>query len=309
MASREATRSNGSRYRMQHERTNYHIREHDSAPEWGNRFTCVACWEHGITDLARHRSNSCEDWNALNKINCGFQRQWQEGRAPLGAMGQYPAKAFCLTGEHYRLVKGRFGILPHHIVRWQNENWGPYETLVAPPEVHVVWRNISYWTLLQNTINSLPSSMAVIPQQCTCSRALMRSLNGTTHSYHHEKNALDELNAQKAVGLFVDSHMFLRGQLQHIYGFGWQTTQPFLARVAPQPLNGTGNWIDLAPVGGFGVAGVGDRGIAQTNVDHYNMYHTDVAAGNVSQRMNLYQGKTVQDAQRGQFTMPGTPRH
>ena len=148
MTSRDATRSNGGRYRSQQDRENHHIREHDSAPEWGNRFTCVACWQHNIPDLNRHRNQHCEDWNALNRINCGFQRQWQEGRAPMDGTGAYPAYAPVLLGEHYRMVKGRYGILPHHIMRWQNENFGPYDPLQTPQGVYTLWMGVTYHDLL-----------------------------------------------------------------------------------------------------------------------------------------------------------------
>ena len=113
MTSRDATRSNGSRFRQQPEREVHHLRENDTAPEWGGHFTCVACWQHGISDLNRHRMQHCEDWNAFNRINCSFQRQHREGRSPLDANGAPPATAFVLSGEHYRMVKGRYGLLPH----------------------------------------------------------------------------------------------------------------------------------------------------------------------------------------------------
>ena len=308
MTSRDAMRCHGGRYRTQQDLQVHHIREHDMAPEWGNRFTCVACWLHNIPDLARHRSRDCEDWNALNRINCGFQRQWQEGRAPNDAHGAYPAFAPVLYGEHYRMVKGRYGILPHHIMRWQSENYGPYDPLQTPPGVHTIWAGFTYYALLLETLSSLPPSIAVPPLQCNCTRALQRSLNGTTHSYHHEKHALDELLCQNAVGNFMATNLPLVAQYQHWTGVPWNTTQPHFARSSIAPLNGRGNWVPLSPPG-MGIALVGDIGIAESNAQHWVQYQLGLAGGNPAATMNLWQGKTIDDARRGDFTMPGTPRH
>ena len=94
-------------------------------PKWSwtyshlqNRFTCVACWQHNITNIVHHRSQHCKDWNALNRINCGFHQQWTEGRASFDASGSYTTKPYILKGEHYRMVKGQYGVQPHHIMRW-----------------------------------------------------------------------------------------------------------------------------------------------------------------------------------------------
>ena len=307
MTSRDATRSNGTRCRQQADREVHHIREHDSAPEWGNRFTCVACWQHNIPDLTRHRNQHCDDWNALNRINCGFQRQWREGRAALESDGSCPARAHVLSGEHCRMVKGRCGILPHHVVRWQNENFGPCDPLEVPQGVNMLWRGFSCCNLLQETLMSLPTSISTVPRQCTCSRALMRSMNGTAHSCHHEKNALDELVCQAAIGDFMGSHPFLVGACQNQMNVHWQTTQPFLARNSQQPLNGMGNWVDLSPPD-QGVCGVGDRGIAESNAEHFLACTAAAVNGMPLQHMNLCTGKTIHDARRGQFAMPGTPR-
>jgi hypothetical protein len=309
MATRDATRSNGGQYRNQNDCEPHHIREHDSAPEWGNCFTCVACWQHNIPDLTCHRNQHCEDWNALNRINCGFQRQYNEGRAPNDPYtGFYPDKPYVLTGEHYRMVKGRYGISPHHIMRWQNENYGPYDPLESPPGVHVIWTGITFWNILVETLNSLPPSIAEVPLQCTCLRALQRARNGTTHSYFHEKNALDELFCQNAVGNFMGAHPPLIGHYQNLTGVAWNTTQPFLARHSQQPLGRQGVWVDLATQG-VGICGVGHCGIAESNVTHFLAYQAATMAGFGGPQMNLYQGKTVHDARRGNFSMPGTPRH
>ena len=129
MSTLDATRSNGSRYRHQNDREVYFYPPHDCAPEWGGRFTCVACWQHGIGDLERHRKQHCPNWNALNRINNGFERQFNAGMAPPNVV-----QPFRLLGEHYRMVKGRHGIMPHHIMRWQDEDWGPYTPMVTPRE-------------------------------------------------------------------------------------------------------------------------------------------------------------------------------
>ena len=308
MATRDATRSNGGRYRNQNDREPHHIREHDSAPEWGNRFTCVACWEHNIGDLDRHRKVSCEDWNALNRLNTGFQRQWQEGRAPNDPLTfMYPDKPYVLMGEHYRMVKGKHGIMPHHIVRWQNENFGPYDALQVPPGAFAPWAGQTYWNLLVETLNSLPPSISETPIQCTCSRALQRSRNGMTHSYHHEKNSMDELFCQNAIGNFMSAHPAMIGHYQTLTGIPWPVTQTALSRGAFVPLHGQGIWVQLASPG-IGICGVGDIGIAQSNANHYTLFQAMHGAGLIGGQMNLYQGKTIDDARRGNFSMPGTPR-
>ena len=315
MTSRDATRSNGARFRQLHDRELVHISEHDSAPEWGNWFTCVACWEHGITDLVRHRSQFCDDWNALNRLNCGFQRQHKEGRAPLEQDGSYPTKAYVLKGEHYRMVKARYGVQPFHIMRWQHEDFGPYDSLRVPHGNHMIFQGISYWTLLVETISSMPPSIGTCPRQCVCSRALARSRNGTSRSYFHEMNAIDELNSQAAVGLFMDANPFLiqhyENQMQGIllgHGPTWNQTQPFFARQVPQPLGGQGVWVDLAPQN-QGICGVGANGIANTNETHFNQHAANALTGALQTHMNLYHNKTQEDARRGNFTMPGTPHH
>ena len=308
MTSREATRSHGSRCRQQNDREIHHVREHDTAPEWGNRFACVACWQHGLTDLTRHRNQHCPDWNAFNRINCGFHRQWQMGFAPIDANGNCPHSPFVLTGEHCRLVKGRFSLLPHHIMRWQSEDCGPCDPLETPPGVVTAWQGLTHHQLLQVALASLPPSVAAVPKKCTCTRALARSLNGTTSSCFHEKNALDELVCQKAVGDFMGAHPPLAGAHQNQFGGHWHNTQPFLARNSMMPLNGVGDWVDLAPAN-QGVCGVGDHGIAESAAMHYTATMNAAAAGGIPNgQAHLYQGKNIHHARRGQFTMPGTPR-
>jgi len=245
----------------------------------------------------------CDDWNAFNRINCGFQRAYREGRDPT------LAKPFVLTGEHYRMVKGRYGIMPHHIVRWQNENWTPYEPLRVPTNAHVFWAGFSYVQLLSETFLSLPVSIAISPRPCTCTRALIRSRNGSTHSYNQEKNSLDELADQKAVGNFMQAHHPMITHYENTFmaaGAQWNTTQPSLARGSLEPLSGIGEWVDLAPMG-QGICGVGDSGIAANNVAHFQQYQASVVAGNPTAHMNLYQGRTAADVRRGNFAMPGSP--
>lgn len=308
MTTRDSTRSNGSRYRAQNDREVVHVVAHDIAPEWGNLYTCVACWQHNLNDLTRHRQQFCEDWNPLNRLNLGFNRQFSQGLAPLDTNGNYPATAYVLKGEHYRMVKGRYGIMPHHIMRWQDENYGPYDPLQAPPGVHVFWSGFSYWQLLQETLLSLPISIATTPRDCSCSRALARSKNGTSHSYFQEKNALDELADQAAVGQFMAAHPPIVGMYQGWSGVSWNNTQPRMARTSRVPLNGRGVWVDLAPPT-QGVCGEGDRGIAESNAQHFLQHQAAVAVGQPTALSNLYQGKTINDARRGDYTMPGTPRH
>ena len=72
MTTQDTQQSNGGRYQNQNDRELTHICKHDLAPEWGNQFTCVACWQHNITNIVCYRSQHCEDWNALNQTNCGF---------------------------------------------------------------------------------------------------------------------------------------------------------------------------------------------------------------------------------------------
>ena len=95
---------------------------------------------------------------------------------------------------------------------------------------------------------------------------------------------------------------------QNMNGVPWANTQPHLARNTLQPLNGQGIWVPLS-MPNIGVAGVGDRGISQTNADHYLQYQLQAAVGIGGQTMNLYQGKSIDDARRGNFSMPGTPHH
>ena len=303
MATADATRANGARYRNQNDRVSNHVPRHDTAPEWGGRFTCVACWQHNIVDIERHRSQHCPDWNALNRINNGYVRQFNSGMAPPGVL-----LPLVLTGEHYRMVKGRFGIQAHHIMRWQDENWGPYDQLQCPPNSRMGWENFTYDFLLMNTINSLPRSIALVPRPCTCTMALQRSRNGTTHSYHNEKNTCDEFYDQRAVGNFMEAHHPLRGAYQHMPGGApWNTTQAFLSTGSNQPLNGMGHWVELAPPG-MGICGLGNVGITDSNVQHFQQWQQNVAAGAPNQQANLYQGKTANDIRQGSFAMPGTPR-
>ena len=306
MTTRDTQRSNGGRYRNQNDRELTHIREHDSAPEWGNRFTCVACWQHNITDIVRHRSQHCEDWNALNRINCGFHRQWTEGRASLDASGSYPTKPYILKGEHYRMVKGRYGVQPHHIMRWQDENFGPYDPLIVPQGCQAVWQGFTYFQLLLETIQSLPPSMHIEPRICSCTRALLRSRNGATHSYFNEKNSLDELADQAAIGNFMAAHPPLVGHYQNLTNTNWNHTQPRMARNSFQPLNGQGVWVPLAPQG-QGVCQQGSAGISESIVAHCLQYQVAVTNGQPFARMNLYTGRSIADARRGHFSMPGTP--
>ena len=310
MATASATKSNGSRFRSDNDRVPHHVPKNDVAPEWGNQCTCVACWTHGITDLERHRRQSCDDWNALNRINTGFVREFNAGMAP-----PHTTQAYILSGEHHRMVKGRWGIQPHHIMRWQNENWGPYSPLDAPPDAAVVWRHATYHQLLLETLRSLPVSIAVAPRQCTCSMALLRSRNGTTHSYNNEKNSCDEFYDQKAVGNFMAAQPFLINRFeQQVAALPlaaganvWQVYQPARAVHANQPLAGHGDWVELAPPG-RGICGEGQVGISQANVRHFQQFHQAVAMGNLVQHANLHQGKTILDVRRGNFAMPGTPR-
>ena len=310
MSTAAATRSNGTRYRSDNDRVPDHVPRNDVAPEWGCQCTCVACWTHGLPDLERHRRQSCDDWNALNRLNNGFVREFNAGMAPPNTLTPH-----VLSGEHCRMVKGRFGIMPHHIVRWQDENWGPYSPMDAPPDAAVAWRGISYFVLLVSTLQSLPVTIALTPRQCPCSMALMRSRNGTTHSCNNERNSCDEFLDQKAVGNFMAAHPFLIQRYEQQaaplpLGAGvntWQMHQPARALLSNQPLAGVGDWVDLAPPG-RGVCGLGDQGVAEGNVQHFQQCNLALAAGHPNNVANLCQGKTVNDVRRGNFAMPGTPR-
>lgn len=301
MSTQDATRANGTRFRSQNDRVQPHVVKNDSAPEWGGRFTCVACWRHDITDLERHRKRDCDDWNALNRINNGFVRQFNAGMAP-----PHHTSPEILLGEHYRLVKGRFNLLPHHIMRYQTEDWGPYDPLEAPPGALVSWRGLSYHELLGRVLHSLPPSMKHAPRVCCCSRALLRSRNGTTSSYIHERHTHDELMDMKAIGNFVEAHPVV---LNLFNGFPWHTTSLALAVPAIQPLHGEGDWVNISR-GGGGPAGTGGfpNGIAGSNIIHYQGFRlAQNGIGNPAQFANLYQGRNGYDVARGQFTMPGTP--
>ena len=168
----------------------------------------------------------------------------------------------------------------------------------------------SYVQLLVDTLTSLPVSISTPPRQCTCSLALLRSRNGASFSYHQEKNSLDELADQRAVGFFMAAHPPMNAHYQTNFmpaGGMWTQTQPYLAHQTQQPLAGRGVWVDLAPMG-QGVCQQGDRGIAESNVAHYNAYQNSILAGNPTLFLNLYSGKNVHDVRRGEFSMPGTPR-
>ena len=215
-----------------------------------------------------------------------------------------------MTGEICHMVKGRCGVMPHHVMRWQDENWGPCDPMEVPNGINCVFRGISYCTMVVFVLNSLPPSIATTPRPCSCSVALRRSRNGTTHSHNHEKNSLDELTDQKAVGNFMAAHPPLvahhNGTIAPA-GANWTGTQPFHARFAAQPLLGQHDWVDLAPMG-QGICRTGDTGISQSTVNHFNACQVASAGGVAPAASNLHQNRTANQVRQGLFGMPGTPR-
>ena len=304
MSTADATRANGTRFRAQNDREQPHIIKNDSAPEWGGRFTCVACWRHGITDIERHRKRDCDDWNAFNRINNGYLRQFNMGMAPA-----HTTAPQVLHGEHYRLVKGTFNLMPHHIMRYQTEDWGPYDPLQAPLGVIANWVGRSYNDLLDQVLNVLPPSIQHAPRQCSCSRALLRSRNGTTSSYIHEQNSQDELMDMKAIGNFVEAHPHVNALFNHL---PWNQTGLAMAVNANQPLHSKGIWINLTRAAG-GVAGTGafPLGLAGTIITHYQgwRFANFFGLGNPANFADLYHNRTAADVARGLFTMPGAPEN
>ena len=50
-----------------------------------------------------------------------------------------------LKDEHYQMVKDQYGVQPHHIMRWQNENYGPYNPLTVSQGCQAGWQRFTYF--------------------------------------------------------------------------------------------------------------------------------------------------------------------
>lgn len=79
-------------------------------PEYGTNLYCCACTAP-TDNIDRHKLIDCSEWNALNRLNKSYYRQFNAGMAP---PGQTEAKR--LSGEKYRLIRDAFGLYPHIIM-------------------------------------------------------------------------------------------------------------------------------------------------------------------------------------------------
>ena len=190
---------NGARFRGANDDATPTVTGRIVCPEIGTTLVCCACFRAlpGNADLARHQKSQCNDWNALNRIHCGYYRQHGEG---LGPPGLPPCN---IVGEHCRLVRDHCN-LPAWVIMHQADNWGPCDPIVAPPGLAITsWNGVSCHFLLQGLLNLVPPSIAECPRPDHRTVALRRALaNRGTASHTHEIHASDEHADMLAINRF-----------------------------------------------------------------------------------------------------------
>lgn len=252
---------NGARFRGRNDLTGVVYDDLIVAPEWGTRFICVACNEAPVSSLHKHQLQDCSDWNAFNRINNGYKRQFNARQAP--ATQTQPLR---LLGEHYRLIRDAL-ILPPWIIMEQAFNWGPYTPLQVPHNAQgqFWWANRTYEACRLHVMAGLPDTMSIPPPPDHRTAALLTAhASDNTASLMHELHKADELNRLCIIAEFMEAHPDLRDQLVlDTVGLDhWNQSAIYLAKNPTTNHNPTANnppqpiWIPITPPG-QGPAGTG----------------------------------------------------
>ena len=186
------------------------------APELGTWMVCVAC-QKSYQNLETHANKHCGDRNALQRIHCGYIRQFQSGQAPPGV-----TTPFLITGALYNLVKRVYNLHPAYILANKEQVWGPYDPIpyrgfhaanppawvtVTPaaaaggqPTIHVR----SYDDLVREVIANFPPTMTTPPPEDHRMVGVRRALaDPNRRSINHEMYVEDEKQARRTVALFM----------------------------------------------------------------------------------------------------------
>ena len=298
MASR---RVNGSRHRDDNDHFPYTNHTQVMMPELGTQMYCCSCGKGPHTDLRRHQTRDCEDYNAHLRLHNGYHRQFNSGQAPPGVI-----QAYTIYGEHYRMVRDYFSITPA-VIMAQHPAWGPYEPLTALPNTHnAPYVGVTYHQCLFLLLGSLPPSCAIVPRPDPRMAALRRVIaDPGRRTQFSEYHRADETQDMIAIAEFMEAHPPAVHAIVNdpAYNIGlWSQTSVYRAKNGqpgglfhPNPQV----WLPLSTPG-RGIAGQGStvNGVLGSLVEHRAAHPNTI----------LYHNTTMADTQQGVLNTPGHRR-
>jgi len=295
-------RCHGARYRGSNDKAVHKVPHRLCCPEMGSVFVCCACLRPFDTlgSLDRHQQNQCDDWNALNRIHNGYNRQFHQGLAPPGTTA--PRQ---IMGEQYRLVVNRHG-LPPWVIMDQEDHWGPYNP-IRPPRTWVgntAWSNVTFDFLLHDVLNNFPPPLLQEPRPDPRAVAVRRAMgNRNNVSLLHETHIADETQDKIAICNFMEAHpgfrqFFCLHPGNNIPGADFRNTSLYRAKYGDPPGLPLPVHVPLA-LPNEGVAGAGSVGGVGPMIALHRAQNANVP---------LHQGMTDDEVAKGVFNIFGTPR-